>query len=175
MRTPWLRSGRYGWQCRQIDREDSNKEATSRSARRRLRNAPCARCGQRGRTIWDCGVGDVICAFLRGRFFRPDEDSVYLESPKLAKKILPDVFTHRFRFVRLAKSLYGLKDAPLEWEKFLVEKLLAYAICAQGQPTRATVLPITSPARGAPRTNSNKEPKVSKTSRIRLNLDFYSA
>jgi hypothetical protein len=73
---------------------------------------------------WKSGTSDVNCAFLRGRSFRPDEEKVFMEPAKLARKLRSETLTHRF--VRLAKPVYGLKDAPVEWEDFLANKLKSY-------------------------------------------------
>ncbi|CAD7954972.1 unnamed protein product [Amoebophrya sp. A120] len=65
-----------------------------------------------------CHLVDISQAFLRGD---PLTDPVFLEIPEALRG--NPLFNLTGRFVRLRRTLYGLADAPLKWQKSLFASL----------------------------------------------------
>jgi hypothetical protein len=66
--------------------------------------------------------GDVTCAFLHAKL--PEEEKVYLEMPRGFKQYGKN---KRAKVLRLKRTLYGLKQSPRAFWKYMVEnsKLVA--------------------------------------------------
>ena len=71
--------------------------------------------------------GDVTCAFLHAKL--PEEEKVYLEMPRGFKQYGKN---KRAKVLRLKRTLYGLKQSPRAFWKYMVEKLEACG-CKQSE------------------------------------------
>ena len=69
--------------------------------------------------------GDVTCAFLQGKEY-DDAKQVYIKLPQMVIDLKSNPLNKKF--VKLRKSLYGLVDAPSEWQNALFEHLLGHGL-----------------------------------------------